>query len=54
MDRFFPYVPELLSDHGMFYLVTIKENDIGITLSYSITRSTRVIVCHIIFFCAEM
>jgi len=32
MDRFFPYVPELLSDHGMFYLVTVKENDIGITM----------------------
>nr|KAF6269186.1 N-6 adenine-specific DNA methyltransferase 1 [Pipistrellus kuhlii] len=27
MDRFFPLVPDLLSPRGMFYLVTIKENN---------------------------
>ncbi|KAJ8410475.1 hypothetical protein AAFF_G00193790 [Aldrovandia affinis] len=26
MDRFFPLVPQLLSSHGLFYLVTIAEN----------------------------
>ncbi|XP_036885560.1 methyltransferase N6AMT1 isoform X1 [Sturnira hondurensis] len=27
MDRFFPVVPDLLSPRGLFYLVTIKENN---------------------------
>ncbi|XP_014391515.1 PREDICTED: hemK methyltransferase family member 2 [Myotis brandtii] len=27
MDRFFPLVPDLLSPRGLFYLVTIKENN---------------------------
>uniref|UniRef100_A0A5G2Q9F6 Methyltransferase HEMK2 n=1 Tax=Sus scrofa TaxID=9823 RepID=A0A5G2Q9F6_PIG len=27
MDRFFPLAPELLSPRGLFYLVTIKENN---------------------------
>lgn len=27
MDKLFPYIPHLLSDNGIFYLVTIKEND---------------------------
>eukprot|EP00058_Branchiostoma_floridae_P003229 XP_002588717.1 hypothetical protein BRAFLDRAFT_115910 [Branchiostoma floridae] len=27
MDRFFPLVPRLLSDYGVFYLVTIEQND---------------------------
>ncbi|XP_054569142.1 methyltransferase N6AMT1 isoform X1 [Eptesicus fuscus] len=27
MDRFFPLVPDLLSPRGVFYLVTIKENN---------------------------
>lgn len=27
MDRFFPLVPDLLSQRGLFYLVTIKENN---------------------------
>ncbi|XP_035678437.1 methyltransferase N6AMT1-like [Branchiostoma floridae] len=27
MDRFFPLVPRLLSDNGVFYLVTIEQND---------------------------
>lgn len=27
MDRFFPLVPQLLSSQGLFYLVTIAEND---------------------------
>nr|XP_019585433.1 PREDICTED: hemK methyltransferase family member 2 isoform X1 [Rhinolophus sinicus] len=27
MDRFFPLVPDLLSQRGVFYLVTIKENN---------------------------
>uniref|UniRef100_A0A8C1HKW8 Methyltransferase HEMK2 n=1 Tax=Cyprinus carpio carpio TaxID=630221 RepID=A0A8C1HKW8_CYPCA len=27
MDRFFPMIPQLLSDHGLFYLVTVSEND---------------------------
>lgn len=30
MDRLFPLVPSLLSDNGIFYLVTVKENDNGI------------------------
>ncbi|XP_069085226.1 methyltransferase N6AMT1 isoform X2 [Pleurodeles waltl] len=29
MDRFFPFVPELLSDRGLFYLVTLEENNPG-------------------------
>ncbi|XP_066226503.1 methyltransferase N6AMT1 isoform X2 [Saccopteryx leptura] len=29
MDRFFPLVPDLLSPRGLFYLVTIKENNPG-------------------------
>ncbi|KAF6385179.1 N-6 adenine-specific DNA methyltransferase 1 [Rhinolophus ferrumequinum] len=29
MDRFFPLVPDLLSQRGLFYLVTIKENNPG-------------------------
>uniref|UniRef100_A0A8C3T285 Methyltransferase HEMK2 n=1 Tax=Chelydra serpentina TaxID=8475 RepID=A0A8C3T285_CHESE len=29
MDRFFPLVPDLLSTGGLFYLVTIKENNPG-------------------------
>jgi len=28
MDRLFPFVPQLLSSRGVFYLVIIKENDI--------------------------
>lgn len=31
MDRFFPLVPDLLSPRGLFYLVTIKENNPGNT-----------------------
>lgn len=31
MDRFFPLVPDLLSQRGLFYLVTIKENNPGNT-----------------------
>lgn len=27
MDRFFPLVPHLLSDKGLFYLVTVAENN---------------------------
>lgn len=27
MDRVFPMIPQLLSDHGLFYLVTVSEND---------------------------
>ncbi|XP_016422156.1 hemK methyltransferase family member 2-like isoform X1 [Sinocyclocheilus rhinocerous] len=27
MDRVFPVIPQLLSDHGLFYLVTVSEND---------------------------
>ncbi|XP_069485887.1 methyltransferase N6AMT1 isoform X3 [Ambystoma mexicanum] len=27
MDRFFPFVPHLLSEQGVFYLVTLKENN---------------------------
>ncbi|XP_073689154.1 methyltransferase N6AMT1-like, partial [Garra rufa] len=27
MDRFFPMIPQLLSDHGVFYLVTVSENN---------------------------
>ncbi|RXN16626.1 hemK methyltransferase family member 2 [Labeo rohita] len=27
MDRFFPVIGQLLSDHGLFYLVTVSEND---------------------------
>ncbi|XP_062866712.1 methyltransferase N6AMT1 [Trichomycterus rosablanca] len=27
MDRFFPMVPELLSGRGLFYLVTVSDND---------------------------
>ncbi|XP_043095609.1 methyltransferase N6AMT1 isoform X2 [Puntigrus tetrazona] len=26
MDRIFPMIPQLLSDHGVFYLVTVSEN----------------------------
>lgn len=29
MDRVFPLVPDLLSPGGLFYLVTIKENNPG-------------------------
>lgn len=29
MDRFFPLAPDLLSPRGLFYLVTIKENNPG-------------------------
>lgn len=29
MDRVFPLVPDLLSPEGLFYLVTIKENNPG-------------------------
>lgn len=29
MDRFFPLASELLSPRGLFYLVTIKENNKG-------------------------
>jgi release factor glutamine methyltransferase len=29
MDRFFPLAPELLSPRGLFYLVTVKENNPG-------------------------
>lgn len=29
MDKFFPFVPELLSDRGLFYLVTLEENNPG-------------------------
>lgn len=29
MDRFFPFVSQLLSPRGIFYLVVIKENDAG-------------------------
>lgn len=29
MDRVFPLVPDLLSAGGLFYLVTIKENNPG-------------------------
>lgn len=32
MDRFFPMIPQLLSDHGLFYLVTVSENDPGLCL----------------------
>lgn len=32
MDRLFPVVSDLLSTRGLFYLVTIKENNPGITL----------------------
>ena len=44
MDRFFPYVPELLSDHGIFYLVTIKENDMGIIL-FILSFALKTVVC---------
>ncbi|XP_051561342.1 methyltransferase N6AMT1 isoform X4 [Myxocyprinus asiaticus] len=27
MDRFFPIIPQLLSVHGLFYLVTVSENN---------------------------
>ncbi|XP_055062234.1 methyltransferase N6AMT1 [Misgurnus anguillicaudatus] len=27
MDRFFPMIPQLLSDHGVFYLVTVSDNN---------------------------
>ncbi|KAK7162307.1 hypothetical protein R3I94_004839 [Phoxinus phoxinus] len=27
MDRLFPMIPQLLSDHGLFYLVTVPDND---------------------------
>ncbi|XP_048054143.1 methyltransferase N6AMT1 [Megalobrama amblycephala] len=27
MDRFFPMIPQLLSDHGLFYLVVVSDND---------------------------
>ncbi|XP_067298980.1 methyltransferase N6AMT1 [Pseudorasbora parva] len=27
MDRFFPIIPQLLSDHGLFYLLTVSDND---------------------------
>lgn len=29
MDRFFPMIPQLLSDHGLFYLVTVSDNKPG-------------------------
>lgn len=32
MDRLFPIVSDLLSTRGLFYLVTIKENNPGIML----------------------
>lgn len=31
MDRFFPMIPQLLSDHGLFYLVVVSDNDPGVT-----------------------
>ncbi|KAI7811536.1 methyltransferase N6AMT1 [Triplophysa rosa] len=27
MDRFFPMIPQLLSDHALFYLVTVSDNN---------------------------
>ncbi|XP_056319791.1 methyltransferase N6AMT1 [Danio aesculapii] len=27
MNRFFPLIPDLLSEHGLFYLVTVSDND---------------------------
>ncbi len=30
MDRVFPMIPQLLSDHGLFYLLTVSENDPGV------------------------
>ena len=32
MDRIFPVVSTLLSDKGIFYLVIVKENDVGKTI----------------------
>ena len=32
MDRIFPVVSTLLSDKGVFYLVIVKENDVGKTI----------------------
>ena len=29
MDRIFPAVPRLLSERGVFFLVVVKENDLG-------------------------
>lgn len=37
MDRFFPMIPQLLSNHGLFYLVTVSDNNPGkaTSLNYS-------------------
>ncbi|KAG6934517.1 putative N-6 adenine-specific DNA methyltransferase 1 (putative) [Chelydra serpentina] len=46
MDRFFPLVPDLLSTGGLFYLVTIKENnpdEILETMKKYGLRGTRVL-----------
>ncbi|XP_005491472.3 methyltransferase N6AMT1 isoform X1 [Zonotrichia albicollis] len=46
MDRLFPLVPDLLSPGGLFYLVTIKENnpdDILETMKKSGLKGTRVL-----------
>lgn len=42
MDRFFPMVPQLLSEQGLFYLVTVSDNNPG----RRICEKVRVISYH--------
>ena len=47
MDRIFPVVPTLLSDRGVFYLVIIKENNVGkFSVLLKVTLSFRVGPCN--------
>ncbi|XP_030894326.1 methyltransferase N6AMT1 isoform X3 [Leptonychotes weddellii] len=41
MDRFFPLAPDLLSPRGLFYLVTIKENNPEEILKTMMTRGLQ-------------
>lgn len=41
MDRFFPLAPDLLSPRGLFYLVTIKENNPEEILKTMTTRGLQ-------------
>ncbi|RMC01726.1 hypothetical protein DUI87_21742 [Hirundo rustica rustica] len=46
MDRVFPLVPDLLSPGGLFYLVTIKENNPGVEKRFGLVPSDLMLDGH--------